>query len=476
LSISLGSRAAVHQPFHAVAQWWVARKLAHQFLIAAVVVLFPGMAAVGWWVSDQITAAVTENTGHAAALYMEGSVAPLVQELATSEHLSPETRRRLDSLLADSAIRERVISMKVWRMDGTIVYSTWPDMIGQRFPPSPSFLKAAAGDVAVELDNDATEDDRHELEAGKPLLEIYAPVRATDSRRIIAISEFYANGEKLRADINHATFLSWLVVVIVTALMLGALSGIVYRGSRTIDSQRIELTSQVGKLQSLLAQNEELRGQLQRSTENIADMNERILQRLGADLHDGPAQLLTYALLRLNKFAPAIAQIGGSKGVEELKSMREAIQDTLREVRNLSEGLALPELGAATLQEAILQAISSHEQHTNTKVSCKLDFLPEQVSHPLKICVYRFVQEGLANAYHHADGIGQTVSAFARDRLEISVADQGPGISEPSSKPSSLGLSGLRARVEAIGGRFEIQSSPGAGTRLIARFHLDDRV
>ena len=471
MSHSTGTLA--HQPFHAVSEWWTATKLAHQFLIAAAIVLFPGMFVTGWWVSNRIATAVTDNTAHAAALYMEGSVAPLIQELSTSEHLLPETRDKLDRLLADSTIRERVISMKVWRLDGTIVYSTWPDMIGKRFPASESFRKAAAGQVAAEFDSDSEEEDQHERESGKPLFEIFAPVRASDSHRIIAISEFYTNGEKLQADINQATFLSWLVVASVTALMLGALSGIVSRGSSTIDSQRSQLSSQVGKLQSLLAQNEELRDRLQRSNENIADMNERILQRLGADLHDGPAQLITYMLLRLNKFAPAIEQAGGSKGVEELKRMREAIQDTLREIRNLSEGLALPELTAATLQAAILQAIASHEQHTNTKVSAKLDLLPEHVSHSLKVCIYRFVQEGLANAYHHADGVGQTVSAHAQDALEISVSDGGPGMTDPHAKTSGLGLSGLRARVEAIGGRFDVQSSAGAGTRLVARFDLE---
>lgn len=454
--------------------WWGVRPLAQKFLVAAAIVLVPAMALTGWWVSKGIITAVTENTANAAALYMESSVAPLIQELATSDQLTPQTRERLDRILADATIRERIVSMKIWAVDGTILYSTWPQMIGQKFPPSENFKKALSGGIGAEFDSVPHVEDHHERQAGKPLLEIYAPVRAYDSQRIIAISEFYGNAEKLQADIRQSKRVSMAVMAGVTSLMLAALFGIVRQGSHTIDEQRLQLTSRIAELKVLLDSNEELRARLLNSNVVIADINERILHRLGGDLHDGPAQLLTYALLRLGKLAPVIEKFGSAKDLEELTSMRQALQDTLREVRNLSEGLSLPELASLNLEQSIRKAIAGHELHTNTSVQTHFENLSAPAPHAVKACAFRFVQEGLANAFHHADARGQQVRAKTHNaRLEITVSDQGPGIAGLNGGGKGLGLLGLRARVEAVGGEMKVHSRTGEGTSLSVSIDLD---
>lgn len=139
-----------------------------------------GMTAIGWWVSQRISLAVTENTAQSAALYMEGVVSPLVQELHTSDRLSPATIQRLHELLQQTVVSDHVVSMKVWRIDGTIVYSKWPDMIGKTYPLTPSFKKAAAGMVGAELDSEPHSEDSHERALATPLLEVYAPVRGLE--------------------------------------------------------------------------------------------------------------------------------------------------------------------------------------------------------------------------------------------------------------------------------------------------------
>jgi signal transduction histidine kinase len=247
----------------------------------------------------------------------------------------------------------------------------------------------------------------------------------------------------------------------------------VLKGSKTIDQQRGQLTNQITELQSLLSQNEDLRHRLQRSNENVADINERLLRRVGSDLHDGPVQLLTYAMLRLHKLAP-LAESSGPQSREDLQRMREAMGDALLEVRHISSGLALPELNVATLDEALSLAIAAHEQRTDTSVSADIPRLPADVPHALKICAYRFVQEALTNAFRHGGGKDQRVAARATNILEISVSDSGPGFSAIDIKSDRLGLSGLRARIEAIGGTLEIQSTPHTVTILKARFDLNE--
>ena len=83
-----------------------------------------------------------------------------------------------------------------------------------------------------------------------------------------------------------------------------------------------------------------------------------------------------------------------------------------------------------------------------------------------KICTYRFVQEALTNGFRHGRGIDQSVTqSFKGARIRIEVADGGPGF-DPSAVPAeSIGLAGLRDRVESLGGTMVVRSS-SKGTRL----------
>ena len=458
----------------AVRQWWDGLRLEKQFAIAAAGVLLAGMFTIGWWVASRVSRTAVEDAGAAAALYMESTIAPLVQELAHSDHLAKSTHDQLDNLLAQPAISERVISMRIWRLDGTIAYSKWKELIGTKYPITENFRKAATGNISSAFDEHPDGHDSNERAMASDLIEIYAPVRESNSRRIIAVAEFYALGDKLRKHVRHEIASSWLIVVHVTFFMMAGLWGIVVRGGRIIGEQRLQLGEQIGELKTLLAQNEELRMRLQRANTTAAAANERFLRRIGSDLHDGPAQLLTYSLLRLHKFAPIVEKNGAEKDVQELAMIREALSDTLREVRNISEGLALPELDQIPLAEVIELAISSHERLTHTRVERNLDVPLEQAPQSLKICAYRFVQEGLTNAFRHAAARGQRVTVRSNGTLEITVLDDGPGFDPEEPRPRGLGLAGLRARIEAIGGRLAVYSTPGGGsTQLSARFDLD---
>ena len=90
----------------------------------------------------------------------------------------------------------------------------------------------------------------------------------------------------------------------------------------------------------------------------------------------------------------------------------------------------------------------------------------------------RFVQEGLNNAWRHAEGRGQEVrltvagDTLALSVLALSVLDRGPGFVrlpvDPAADETGLGLGGLADRVEALGGWLRCDSHPGAGTTLVA--------
>lgn len=237
--------------------------------------------------------------------------------------------------------------------------------------------------------------------------------------------------------------------------------------------QAATLESTLASLNRSLEQNEDLRIRLQQSNEKIAEINELTLQRIGADLHDGPAQLLTYSLLRLGKFAPIVRKAGRKKDADELSFVQVALTDTLTEVRNISRGLSLPQLSTATLGETIALAVTLHQEQTGTKVDLTTEDLPDNAAQALKVCVYRVVQESLANAYRHGQGRDQKVTAHSGTHLVLTVSDNGPGFDALNYNRDGLGLSGMRARVEALGGTMIIDSKVGSGTSLTIKLDLE---
>jgi signal transduction histidine kinase len=449
---------------------WARLSLATQFAVAGALVLIVGMGAIGAWVAKRIEDGVVSNTAAATATYMDSVLAPLLQNLANAPTLTPEAIAGIDRLLDQTEIGRRIHAFKVWKEGGFVAYSTRPQLIGRTFPPTANLVHAWRGEVSGDLDDLRDEEDALERGAGISLLEIYAPIRQSGTGRIIAVAEFYARATELTADLARARRDSWLVVGSATLAMMVALAGIVGRGSRTIDDQRARLETQVQQLSALLESNKQLQLRVERAYRSTASTNERFLRRVGADLHDGPAQLVGLALLRLDGLCDG-------RGQGETEAVRGALTDALVDLRRISAGLALPELRDASLEEAIDLAIRSHERRTGTAVDRDLRLAGAEAPHDVVVGVYRLVQEGLSNAFRHAAGRGQKISAVsAHGRLDVSVVDEGPGLPAGTPEPSSftgIGLSALRDRIEALGGFFHIEPNPPNGTRLMAVFTAD---
>jgi signal transduction histidine kinase len=176
--------------------------------------------------------------------------------------------------------------------------------------------------------------------------------------------------------------------------------------------------------------------------------------------------------LRLVALNPLVAAKDSNS--EELEKIRTVLQDCLREVRHLSAGLGPPDLDSLPLRKVLELAVRQHEQRTGSTVSSIIGMLPANTSPLHQVCIYRFVQEGLNNAYRHAAGVGQAVNVDCDGReLIVEVADKGPGFSPANSFAGGrLGLAGLRARVESLGGKFRVETQLGCGTRLRASFQV----
>ncbi len=435
---------------------------------------------IGAWVADEVEKSVTRNTAAATALFMESVIAPLSQELAESDRLSIGASRALEEIFLNTPIGERVISYKIWKPDGLIVHASDAERIGQRLETSDGFAIALQGDVVAEFEELEGEEAALERASGLPLLEIYSPIRKAWSSEIIAVAEFYEVATELKSDIAAARRKSWFVVAGVTLAMAAALFGIVLQGSRMIDAQQAALKRRVEELARLASQNELLRKRVERASSRSTEIAERSLRRLSAELHDGPAQLMSLAALRLEHIRNAPSDDARSQEVEVVRS---AVTDAMEEVRAICRGLALPDIQTLELQKLIDRAISEHRRRTDTDIALNYasDASYADAPHPIKICIYRFLQEALWNSWRHADGAGQVVVVKARNgRLQVSVSDQGPGFdldpnsaNDEGSSSNGMGLVGLRGRIESLGGELDVRSVPDAGATLSMRLILD---
>ncbi len=410
-----------------------------------------------------------DQTANLTGLYLKSFVAPLLQRLATNDKLDSAAHQQLQNLITNTPLGEQVVSVKVWSGDGTILFSLEPILIGQRFTPDADLLAALSGNTISHLTDLAKPENVEERKLWSTLIETYVPVYATGTDHVIGVVEFYQLSEPLLQQINSAKQQSWLVVGGATMLMYLLLSGLVARGSRTIANQQAQLQQSINDLAALLRENQGLHHRLQLAAARTTEINEQLLHRIGRDLHDGPAQDVSLALLRLDEVCKAEPA--------DLEPIHHALHSALHEIRALASGLQLPELEPLPTVEVVRRAVREFQRKTGGTVDTEIQGTLPPLALSKKIAVYRLITETLHNSYRHAGGKGQRVKVAADDTtIGVEIGDQGPGfdLAMLKSNPNHLGLAGLQQRIALLAGVFEIQSGPDVGTQVHVTLPLQE--
>jgi signal transduction histidine kinase len=446
--------------------------------IIAAVVLVCGMAVIAAWVGTRLEDGILQRAASEAVLNMDNFIKPLVQDLARGPDLPEAAQQALSAVLIGKMLGREVAVIKIWSPLGTVSYSNRREIIGRTYPIFNNLRQAFNGRVVAEFDDLNGPENEYERTLDTAFLEIYAPVRESGTNRIIAVAEFYEIRDHLQIELRAMRLQTWAVMGSLTITMIALLSGIMIKQKRQV------LEKRVVELSCLLAENNELQSKIRNSHYRMAEINELFLRRVSAELHDAPAQLIGFALLRLDALRPPSdnalltdrrADQRHPPGTSEFETIRNALTESLKEIRTISAGLAPPELADLSLAEALEMAVSRHVRRTETTVYRDIGRLPDYVDPSLKICLYRFTQEGLNNSLQHAGGRGQMLRAHCDDGLlEVVISDDGAAPDDVRRPCSSggLGLKGLQGRVESLGGVFEFRSQPGRGVRLTARFNL----
>jgi signal transduction histidine kinase len=227
------------------------------------------------------------------------------------------------------------------------------------------------------------------------------------------------------------------------------------------------------------AEVEQAKGELQRLSARLLEVEEEGRRQLARELHDEIGQSLALLQIEISR-AQAAASSGQPASLpERLERARALAEETVQTIRDISLLLRptlLDDLGLApALQFQVEQFLR------RSGIAC--DYVEENVSDHLpdavKTCVYRVVQEALHNCEKHS-GATRVRVAVLQDPgfLRIEINDDGRGflVNEKGmpSVSTGLGLLGMRERATIVGGSLEIDSAPGRGTHLSLRIPVPD--
>ena len=198
--------------------------------------------------------------------------------------------------------------------------------------------------------------------------------------------------------------------------------------------------------------------------ERLMKAQEDERRRIARDLHDDLAQQL--ALLEIDiqtiQQKPPADRISATRVLEPVRRRVCALSDQVRAISHDLHPAILDDLG---LKAALRNLVQDFARIRNLVVRLKFDDLRRQVPLPITMALYRIVQEALQNIAKHApDSRTNILVEPTSEGLRLLVKDDGPGFDLTGSQ--GLGIISMQERARQVGGKWEIQSRPGHGTRI----------
>jgi signal transduction histidine kinase len=184
-------------------------------------------------------------------------------------------------------------------------------------------------------------------------------------------------------------------------------------------------------------------------------------KRLARELHDETGQALASILLGLKALEQQV-------GTEPVLMIRELVGSALDDVRRLTVELRPPVLDDFGLGPALERLASVVTGRSGLAVQLNVAPQLRSLSAEHETALYRIVQEALTNVVKHAQATSVSiVVASGESSVRVVIEDDGAGFDPEKVREGALGLVGMRERVLLLNGRFEVDSTAGAGTALL---------
>lgn len=421
-------------------------RLVYRFALAGVLAMFLVSLATGL-VSHRIaTDQAVSDARQVAWITGHGIVEPVVTDgLLTQD---PAAIAAVDRVVRASVLHNALTRVKIWRPDGTIVYSDEPRLLGAQFDlgaPQLGVLRTNTTEASV---SDLDEAENQYEPRNTRLLEVYLRIHTPDRHRLLYEAYFSYDGV---AASGRSTWLSFAIPAIGALLVL----------------ELVQIPLAISLARRLRSGQEERERLLRRAVES-SDAERR---RIASDLHDGVVQNFTGVSYALT----AEVLRPSEQHSEVLASSAGQVRDGITALRSLLVDIYPPNLQESGLESALSDLLGQLRSRgitadLVTDVDVVLD--PDAVR-----LLYRVAQEAVRNVLTHAHASTVVVRLEqGPGQVRLSVEDDGRGI-DPEALAACAGeghvglrlLAGLTADAD---GTLDVWSAPGAGTCVTATLPL----
>jgi two-component system NarL family sensor kinase len=363
----------------------------------------------------------------------------------------PKALAKLDRIVRERVLREPVVRVKLWTMDGRIVYSDEPRLIGRKFELEGTELSAVKKGIVDASVSDLDEaENEYERPFGK-LLQVYLPIRGPGGERLL-----------------YEDYLRYSAIASSQRRQLSAVAPVLLAGLLLLWLAQLPLVySLARRLRQRQAEREAL---LQRAIDASAAQRRQIVN----ELHGGVIQSIAGLSFGLTGSA---ARIAGTDARAEAPAIRAAADEARRaagELRGALLGIYEPaaeRVGLLTAAEDLATPLRT--AGIEVAVDAPDGLAMERADETLLVQV---VREALSNVRQHAAAQHVEIGVQATPQgTTLTITDDGQGFT-PGDRPELADHFGLRLvadLVAARGGTFDLSSAPGEGTTV--RAHLPVR-
>ncbi len=286
-------------------------------------------------------------------------------------------------------------------------------------------------------------------------------------------------------DVPNAVFSSQLDVrTVVTAAMLRdqELVGVLVVGVnghiREFDKDELTLLKAISDQAAqaianalLLKAANEQHEQLRALSTKLVEAQETERRALTTELHDRVGQNLTGLSINLQNMKAWLSNESAKTLATKFDDAQALVEHITRQIRDIMAELHPPELEDYGLAVALETYAERAASRGNLELIADLpDLAPPPLPSDIRIALFRAAQEAISNVLKHASATQLEVSLEERDiKIHLSVGDNGKGFEPDAASQKEVqtwGLKIMRERIESIGGKVQIESEPGEGTRV----------
>ena len=218
-----------------------------------------------------------------------------------------------------------------------------------------------------------------------------------------------------------------------------------------------------------------LNTQLRELSANLQDVREEERKRFSRELHDDLGQRLTGLKLSLSWMSSRLKE-GKPTAVSDVDEMRHQMDAAIGSVRRIAAELRPRVMDDLDFKEALTWQTQEFFKHSGIQIELDLRAADKVTDDGLATALFRIVQESLTNVIRHSSADQVVVSLdHDNDQLKLVISDNGCGFDRDGTV-GGVGLVSMRERCGAIGASFNVNSYPGAGTRIEITVPMTDKI